>query len=387
VNVAVVADGYDDVWNERHLVARRLAGALACSAAVDVLVPAQRRCESDHDGAVRVLRFPATAVDPARRLAWRTAVLGERLPDDPLDCRCLTASRRTPLPDLAEEELVRAEGGDSPELYRHLREAAYDLVVFVGFHSPVTCWGVRSVPEGRRVVLAPAAGPDRTLWLRIHQEVFDRAESIIVCTETERATMVERLGQSWANRIENLGFVVGVNYLARSTEPHDFEDKRYVVMAQKWDKAPSEERIRRWAKGLRELGDDIELCLVGPGAEQRALGVRLTTSRVDVWRWVSRATALLDPRPHQLIGTGVLEALLFGTPVVVSAHGGASREHAEHGNGGLWYRTDDELFACVATLLDRSVARALGERGRHYAEETYADTDVYIKRVAASLLT
>jgi glycosyltransferase involved in cell wall biosynthesis len=387
VRVAVVTPGYEDPWNEHHLLTRRLAGALACSADVDILLPGIAPRKPDHDGAVRILAFPGTPVDPVRRLAWHVAVLGEHGTDDPAACSCLKATRHRGLPNLAEEELVRAEGGDSPELYRYLNETSYDLVVFVGYQFPATCWGIRSVPDERRAVLVPAARPEAALWLRIHDEVFERAERIIVTTEAERAMIDERVGEARGRRIENLGFVTGVNYLARTTEPHDFEGQRYVVMGRKWDEPPPVERIRSLAAGLEELGDDVALRLVGPGAETLPFGVRLTTSPLDVWRWVSRAVALLDPRPHQLIGTGVLEALLFRTPVVVPANGGASREHAEQGNGGLWYRTDDELFASVGALLDDGLRRTLGEQGRRYAEDTYADTDAYIKRVAASLLS
>jgi glycosyltransferase involved in cell wall biosynthesis len=96
--------------------------------------------------------------------------------------------------------------------------------------------------------------------------------------------------------------------------------------------------------------------------------------------------ALVDPAPHRIVGQEVLEALLLGVPVVVTANGDATREHAEVGNGGLWYRAEDELPASIAHLLDREVACSLGEQGRSYVTARFSDTDTYVKRVAEVLL-
>ena len=62
------------------------------------------------------------------------------------------------------------------------------------------------------------------------------------------------------------------------------------------------------------------------------------------------ALAFLDAEPNRMLGLDVLEAMLCGAPVLVSAQGGAAREHAESGNGGSWYRSDAELRACLEAL-------------------------------------
>ena len=94
---------------------------------------------------------------------------------------------------------------------------------------------------------------------------------------------------------------------------------------------------------------------------------------------MSRALAVVDPVPHRVIGQDVLESLMLGVPVVVAADGYATREHAETGNGGLWYRADDELVGSVRRLLDDEVRRSLGEQGRSYAMSRFGDTDTYVQ--------
>jgi hypothetical protein len=39
VQIGLVTPAYSDVWDDAQLVARRVAGALACGAEVDLLVP------------------------------------------------------------------------------------------------------------------------------------------------------------------------------------------------------------------------------------------------------------------------------------------------------------------------------------------------------------
>lgn len=390
MRVAVATAGYGNPWNEEHALVSRLAGAIACGAEVDLIVAEGTQREVARDGACRLLRFPASPSDPSHRRAWRRAMLGVEPEADLMACTCRSGPsyRHEPLPALAEEQLVLAEGGDSPELYEHLHDTPYDLTVFVGAHSPVTCFGMRSLPDSRRVVLVPG-GPDAaTLWLRLHDETFERPERVLVCTEAERARIMPRLGSGGASRVENLGFLVRVNPVARASEPYEFEARPWLVVARDWTGTAGVDHLLRWAERLaEEVHPDLRLGIVGPGAEHIPNGLRLTSSRLDAWRWMSRALAVLDPTPHRLVGREVLEAMLFGTPVIVHARGDATREHAEVGNGGLWYRTDEELYGVVRALLDEEVRIALGGQGGAYAEERFSDTDRFIKKIDEVLLS
>ena len=387
MQIGLVTAAHSDSWDEAQLVARRVAGALACGADVDLLLPTGGPAEG-WDGALRVRRFPGTVADPARQQAWRQVAFGPALPHDPFACSCPRFGRELrSLPPLVEEQLLLAEGGDSPELYRYLRKAPYDLVVFVGLHSPATYWGARAIPDGRRVMLVPATTDEDVTWLGLHAETLQRAERLVVVTEGERAMWDERLGDDAA--IDTVNFLVGVNPLARLTDPHDFDRQRYLIVAENWtdSTSPPLSRLAHWAKLIeREVHPGVGLRVVGPGSEKHPFGIPLTSSRLDIWRWMSRAMAVLDPVPQRLVGRKVLEAFLYRVPVIVHARGGASREHAEVGNGGLWFRTDEELCATVEALLDEELSKLLGEQGCSYAHR-YADTDTFIKNVAKVFLS
>jgi glycosyltransferase involved in cell wall biosynthesis len=312
--------------------------------------------------------------------------LGSDGDDGPGACACpaLPGTGRG-LPALVEEQLVLAEGGDAPTLYEHLRGTPYDATLFVGLHSPATYFGLRALPDGRRAFLVPAHH-DATLGPGVHDRSLERAERILVCTETERRRMAARLGSGGTDRVENVGFLLGVNTVVRPDEPAGGEG-RFVVVARDWRTSDSLGRYRPWSEQLaRHLPGGVSLRLVGPGATFVPHGVPHTDARIDAWWWMSRALAVIDPAPHRVIGQEVLEALLLGVPTVVAANGDATREHAEVSNGGLWYRAEDELLASIDRLRDRDLGSSLGEQGRSYVLSRHADTDTYVKGLADVVL-
>jgi hypothetical protein len=377
MRIAVVAARYGDPWSEVDVLTRRLAGALACCGDVDILLPVQGPAGTGHDGAVRILHFPASGIDLYRRAAWRQAVLG-----DGSSPASFSEAELGDLPDLVEQELLRSEGGESPELCAHLSATPYDLTVFVGVHAPVTAAGVKALADHRRFAVAPATVDARIVSLRLHDETFQRADRILVSTEFERSLIARRVGETGEKKIESVGFIIGVNPLGRTTEPPEFDGRSYLLVPGDWSGSPSISRFLQWAGALeRYFGPDLCLRLVGPGADRLQLGIDRTHSRLDMWRWISRAFAVLEPRPLRLLGKEVLEAFLYSTPVIAHAGSGAAREHTELGNGGVWYRTDEELFASVEALLEGDLRRTLGEQGLAYARDLYGDTKAYIHRV------
>jgi glycosyltransferase involved in cell wall biosynthesis len=181
-----------------------------------------------------------------------------------------------------------------------------------------------------------------------------------------------------------IAFIAGVNARvgggAGNEEP-------FVVMAGDWNAGAEAGRLARWAATVaHRFPPGVGLKLVGPGADRFPNGVRRTENRTDVWGWMSRALAVLDPTPHRVIGCTALESMLLGVPVIVAANGDATVEHAEVGDGGLWFRTDEELVACVDRLREVPVRTGLGEQGRTYATSRFGDTEAYVERVTQLVL-
>lgn len=394
IRVAVVTSHWGSSWDEEHVVTRRIAGALACSADVDVCVAEGPTARQFHDGAARVIQFPAMPSDARRVAALRQALLGPTAENGSFGCSCvdtLARERARSLQRSLQEELVYGAGGHSPALYSHLQDEDYDVVLFAGYQSAATYLGLRALPTRCRVALWPAARNDPLFHLPIHDETFARADVVLACTASEEALVRARLNGFGRDRTARVSFALSVNSLATETTPHGYdEDYRYLVVARDWEQDASRGSLETWAPAIeRDFADaGVKVRLVGPGANHLEPfgGVSLASSRIDVWRWMSRSLAVLDTAPQRVLGREVLEAMLCGAAVLVHADGGATREHAESGNGGLWFRTYAELACCVEELLSSDVRELLGNQGADYASRDFGDADAFVSRLVARVL-
>jgi hypothetical protein len=383
VRIAVVTATGTEPWREEEIVCARLAGALACEAEVDVLVADGGGSGTSQEGAVRTIRFAAEPWTIPRRRALLVAIAGGTIPRTPLACSCLewaAARALSDAPRYLQTEMTRSLGGDAPSLYEHIRSTPYDALLFVGYRGASTWFGLGAVADDRRVMLLPLACEEPLLHLSIYDEVFARVDRILVLTETERELVERRFGVRDSGRVRKIGFALQVNRIAETTEPLGFEGK--PVLAVSGASAPPRV-LRTFFEKIRKIDTEVEVCLLSDVEPSEAPGtnVRTCRTRVDFWRWMSRAIAVIDPVPHRILARDVLEAMLYGTPVIVEEEGGASREHAEVGNGGLWYRDSAELAACIGALRSDATRRALGAQGRGYAEREYGDPAAFVQRV------
>lgn len=381
MRVAVVGCGDYPSWDDRSAILSHFVGALACIADVELLVGEGSQRRSDADGAATRETFPARPPDPGRLRALELLAF-EPQSSARVPCDCMRRVHQDLVRDLPDEigdELVVLSGGDSPALVEHLAASDYDLVVFTRPDTASTAGGLDAVCGRIPTLLLPLVQSGPRLLLPAVRRPFAVADCVAVTSAYEASIAAE----AGASRITTIGSVLRVHPLAHRNEPVSFED-RAVVVVRDWARHPPGDELVLTVRRLnRDLDGSAIVRLIGPGWEILPADVRGThaDSRLDVWRWVARSIALWDPEPHRLLGREVLEAMQYGTPVVTSLHG-AAQEHAAEGNGGLWYRTYDELRGCVEALAtELDLRKALGAQGRAYAVQGFADTDAYIARV------
>ena len=105
----------------------------------------------------------------------------------------------------------------------------------------------------------------------------------------------------------------------------------------------------------------------------RALRGRVhVDSRMDLWRLIAHAAVCIDLDPGNLIARECIEALRFGTPIMVPVRSGPATVHAAAGRGFV-FEDPEELVHAVAALDDEPVRRATSTRGRDYATENYSN--------------
>jgi hypothetical protein len=389
VRIAVVtATQVASPWCEQALAVRRLAGALACSADVDVLLAGGVPIPGERDATVRVLRFATRGIPQQRRDAYLRAAFGLADFHQPALCACAEVLMRDLAAQVApalQRRLADLACPDSPELRAHLRRESYDVLVVAGYAA------APMIEDSRcgRVVIAPLARNEPSLHLQVYDPLFERAASVVVFTDSEERLVRGRVGVDSASRVRNVGFVIHSNRAAVGATAPVASENPFILIARDWSEPFPTAWLARLAKGLNRRFPTLEICLAGPAVAHvgAAPGWKRRTVRaaLDVEKWMGRALALFDPEPNRLLGREALVALLFGTPVIVPARGGATREHAEFGNGGLWYRSESEVGRCIELLGDPDLRSALGSQGRAYAVSRYGDAEAFTRRLGEAV--
>ena len=384
---------WGDPWREECVFFQRVAGALARHAEIEVLLadggggPAE-----EWAGALRIRRFPLRQGSRERRALVYREVFGTAHPEGAFAspwaaelCGFVAAE----LPELFGREIARAGGGDSPELLETLRRSDYDVVVFCGYRAASTVLGVGEVSGRARTVLVAALREEPEIRLPACTAALPAVDRVLVATPGERQLAI-RSGAP-AGRVREVGLTVQVHELARTSDPAGLGNRRYVVVADDWAEPRPPFAVASLAERWRRDFEDVALCFAGRGAERLpeilAEHRQRTISRTDLWRWMSKALLVCDPRPYRAFGFETLEAMLCGAPVLVPDRAGASREHAERSGGGLWYRTYAELRGLVETLAaDPDLCLRLSQQGRSYVERTFTDPEPFVERVVDAVI-
>jgi len=106
-------------------------------------------------------------------------------------------------------------------------------------------------------------------------------------------------------------------------------------------------------------------------------------TRTDLWRLMAFAMVVVDLRPGPLMARECVEALRFGTPIVVPSWSTAAALAA--GGGGFQYDTVAELLQAVEAVSDDRVRETARTKGKRLADDLYGDPDRFIQRVGVAL--
>ncbi len=113
----------------------------------------------------------------------------------------------------------------------------------------------------------------------------------------------------------------------------------------------------------------------------RALRGRVTVdTRMDLWRLVAHANVCIDLGPGPYIARECIEALRFGTPIIVPEHSGPAVVHAREG-GGSTFGDPGELLAAAAAMRSEGHRSAASDAGRRYADQRFGDATALVKRL------
>lgn len=373
-----------DTGSEGELVVRSIAGVLARTHRVEVIVLFGAGGSPRRDGALQVVEVmgppPQAAVGAvAARALASVAEAGGRA--------------GTWLPEPA----ATALGGPRMVAWRlataRILGQRTDVVVVAG------------TTEVGALNLVASLGPGTTalaLPLLEHGEVLDSvgvallqtAKQVLATSPSDVVSIAEQAGVAAVD----VGVYLGVDANALREPNGLLGSRRYVVVvdaatAVGYAALAGERRSQQHASTvavaarlwttLRPLQvvavDGADLVEWRRG---RSVRHRMIVSRSDLLRVLAfaRAAVVVDPGP--VLARSVLEAMLHATAVVVPADTLAAG-HVHDSSGGLVVNGDAQLLRTVRALsADDEAAAVLGRAGRTWALPRYGEVDGYARRVA-----
>ncbi len=117
----------------------------------------------------------------------------------------------------------------------------------------------------------------------------------------------------------------------------------------------------------------------------RALRGRVSVdTRMDLWRLVAHAEVCIDLDPGAYLARECVEALRFGTPIVVPEHSGPAAVHA-HAGGGSTFGDPGELIGAAEKMRSEANRAATSAAGRRYADSRFGDPSALVTRMRVLL--
>jgi hypothetical protein len=183
-----------------------------------------------------------------------------------------------------------------------------------------------------------------------------------------------------------LGPYVPVNPLAAKYRHHGFGFTGYVlILSDPEEGADPPAAADRIGAAL----PDTDVVVVADGIasawKERSLRGRVgIDTRTDLWRLMAHATVCIDLAPGRLIGLECIEALRYGTPVIVPGASGPATVHA-HASSGHTFDDEAELVAATLEMHGPERRAEASASGKAYADGYFGDPDRFVATLAARL--
>ena len=180
-----------------------------------------------------------------------------------------------------------------------------------------------------------------------------------------------------------IGVHVPVNHLAERHRHHGFgfTDYLLVLSDRSGDPAEPPEGAAWLSSAFKDADVVVVENAVASAWKARSLRGRVPVdTRMDLWRLVAHAKVCVDLDPGSILARECVEALRFGTPIIVPEQSGPAQVHAR-ASGGSTFGDPGELVAAVRALDSESTRSAVSRAGRLYADGLYGDPAAFVARV------
>ena len=273
-------------------------------------------------------------------------------------------------------------------LYERLEGSSYEHVVFAGCRQATTLFGARSLPQAASVSVIALLGSTDKPIPAIYDEVLARARTCIAASGAEAAALSTRLRM--LGRAEPVVIPPQVRIHPLAVETASSSRTRRTLLLAAWIEGADDDAVAVSLAIGGSFAGAVPIFSRRARPRYRSLafpGALLIDARsaTDIPRWIPRAFAFVDVRPHAALATRALEAMAAARPVIVPWNGGASREYVEEGDAGVWFAGGFEFVAAVDVLRDSAIRQALGRQGQEYVV-SHGNPEAWVRRVCDYVL-
>lgn len=187
----------------------------------------------------------------------------------------------------------------------------------------------------------------------------------------------------------SVGMHIPVNLMAEVDRHHGFGFTDYVlILSDRMGTHEDPPDAAAWITSAFYEADVVvvENALASAWKGRALRGTVSVDSRMDLWRLMAHARLCVDLAPGPYVARECIEALRFGTPILVPGHSGVAAHHAGQGRGST-FEDPGELVAAVSHLEAATTRAAAGAAGRRYAEAQYGNPDTFVAGLREILAT
>ncbi len=283
------------------------------------------------------------------------------------------------LDHVGEEMFVDQQGPVCPDVIDAAEASDADMVAF----SPYLFWpSIRGVPVlGERSILHGAAHDEAALRLDLVQDMYMAAGALSYYTDAERW-----LAESFFPVVHKPSVTLGLGIdvpddqgdIDEARSAFGLDDRPYIVCVGRVENGKGARALDAFFREYKRRNPGpLALAFVGPASEKLDPHPDVVqTDAVDEatkWALVRGAELSVSPSAMESFSMVILEAWLADTAVLVNAQCGATVEHAQRAEGGLWFGDYPTFEVAMNRLMtDPALRTTLAANGRSYTETMFA---------------
>lgn len=280
-------------------------------------------------------------------------------------------------PEALEEEFIRAQGPNCPELCTHLARHAddYAAIFFLPYLYPITLDGIRAVGH-RRWAIVPALHDEPPAYLKTFAHLARRAPRILWNTIAEQRLGARIWGVDGGNVVA-MTVATELEVPARETQP-------YLLYCGRIDVSKGCGELLEGFDAYKAAHPESPLQLVLTGHDVLGVGKRPDVRYLGFveeqrkFALMAGAVAFVQPSPYESLSIVLLEAMAQRTPVIVNGQCEVLVDHVNESGSGVVYRGSEQLVRAIEQVeaLDAGQRDVSGVKARDYVLAGYSRAQI-----------